>query len=135
MAKIKTAMMEGWYNEGIQGSQAELWNGAENTDLGYLGLSPWAGLMTENGNNSSSPSEMKKEESSVSKPKTLIFNERAKRNTTTQETNPYIAATTPLNYSKEQYALMQRWMMEDALQRQLQANAKNFQGDIHEIEF
>lgn len=135
MAKIKTAMMEGWYNGGVQGSQAELWNGAENTDLGYLGLSPWAGLMTENGNNSSSPSEMQKEASSVSKPKTLIFNERAKQSITTRETDPSTVPPIRERVSQGQYASLRRWMMEDALQRQLQANAKNFQGDIPKGEF
>ena len=87
MGTLKSAMMNYSYEE-QQHLMQGLSNGLHPTDYPYHkyygGVS--GGMM--DGSNSSSPSTQKMEVSAASRPKTLIFNERAKRNTTTQETKP-----------------------------------------------
>lgn len=65
--------------------QQTWYNGSESMEYPYLRQFDQAGDMIPNGNNYSSPFTTRVETSVVSKPKTLMFNERARRSITTPE--------------------------------------------------
>ena len=109
MGKLKEQLMAYSYAEQQQLMQ-EQFHGWPPMESPFTNAYTTASDGMSNGNNSSSPCTEKTEVCAVSKPKTLIFNERAKRNITTQEIKPSTAAytitPTQMENMKEKYPLL-----------------------------